>query len=357
MGTKALLGGLLASALLASGAWLASASWRTQSSAAEPAQATAAKAHAGPELAAPAVREETPRSRRGGMDVTFLVSADTHLGYGKGPPPEGPAPARVEDAVGIEADHVRAIEAMNTLQGRAWPRGLSGTFGQPRGLLVAGDLTEDGRPEEWARFVAFYGHRGGDGLLDYPVFEGIGNHDKHYGFYVKDRVRERHGGQIYSWDWHDLHLVCLGEAPDDEDISWLRKDLAAAGREVGVILYFHFPLKGPYSDNWFGQGNYRDTLMKALDGYRVLGIFHGHYHAAGHYRYGGYDIYNVGSAKHGHKSFAAVQVRDDRMVVASYNYRWKRWWWWHDKPVFDAPGRGRFWAQPNAGLIHPRAAR
>jgi cytolysin (calcineurin-like family phosphatase) len=293
-----------------------------------------------------------PRTRQGNMDVTFLVTSDTHFGYQVPADPSG-APARgLDDARGIERTHLRGIAAMNGIADKPWPQAIGGTVGKPLGVLVSGDLTEDGKPQEWARFEAYFGLTGNDGMLRHPVFEGIGNHDKHYGWYVKDQVKRRHGAQIYSWDWQDLHLVCLGEAPDHDDLAWLAGDLAASGKELGVVLYFHFPLKGPFSSgHWFGRGNYREALARTLAGYPVLGIFHGHFHGSGSYRWEGYDIYNVGSAKHGYHSFAAVHVRDDRMTVASYNYDRDGFWWWHDKPIFGAAGTERRWTQPGAGLV------
>ncbi len=254
------------------------------------------------------------------MDLTFLVTGDTHFG--------------VE---GIAARHRAIIDDMNAVPGRELPGGL-GRAGEPRGLLVAGDLTDGSGSEEWSQFVAHYGLRGGDGLLRYPVFEGIGNHDKLNGPFIADRVAERHGAARYAFDWDDVHVVCLGEAPDDDDLAWLRDDLAATGKDVGIVLYFHFPLRGPFSDNWFGAGAYREHLRQTLSGYRVLGIFHGHFHASGSYRWHGIDAYLQGSAKHDWHSYTLVHVTGTRMLVASWNYDRKRWWWWHDKPIFGAPG-------------------
>jgi cytolysin (calcineurin-like family phosphatase) len=254
------------------------------------------------------------------MDLTFLVTGDTHFG--------------VE---GIEARHGRIIDDMNRVAGRELP-GANGRVGEPRGLLVAGDLTDGSGSEEWAQFVTFYGLNGRDGLLHYPVYEGIGNHDKLNGWYIKDRVKERHGAQRYAIDWDDVHVVCLGEAPDDEDIAWLRDDLARAGKDVGVVLYFHFPLRGPFSNTWFNEGAYPEHLREALKGYHVLGIFHGHYHASGSYRWHGIDAYLSGSAKHDWHSYTVVRITDTRMTVASWHYDLNKWWWWHDKPIFGAPG-------------------
>ncbi len=274
-----------------------------------------------------------PREVRGNMDVTFLVTADTHFGVGvddKDPRSHRP----VEDAQGIEKAQLQAIRAMNGMAGRSFPAKVGLDVGKPRGVLVAGDLTDTSHPAEWARFVAYYGTDGTDGVIEYPVYETWGNHDKHHGWYVRKRVEERHGSIRYTIDWDDLHVMCLGEAPDDEDLAWLAGHLRSVGTEIGVVVYMHYPLKGPFAENnWFGNGDYRRRLGDILSGYRVLGVFHGHYHASQRYRWRGIDVYNVGSPKHGYHSFAAVRVTDDRMVVASWDYRSERWKWVHDKEL------------------------
>lgn len=289
-----------------------------------------------------------PRVRRGGMDITFLVTADTHFGYSWARVPTPGAPA----GLGIEEVNANAVRAMNTIEGTPYPAALGGAVGAPRGVLVAGDLTEGGWANEWSQFEAMFGLTGREGQLRYPVYEGAGNHDKHSGGHVEEQIKRRHGGARYSWDWHDLHVVCLGEAPNDADLEWLRGDLAAVGKDLGVVLYFHIPLAGPYSKgNWFGDGDYADKLHKILEGHRVLGIFNGHFHASGHYRWRGYDAYLVGSPKHSWHSFVVARVTDDRMSVASYNYDQRSFWWWHQKPVFGARGGEARWFAEGAALV------
>jgi cytolysin (calcineurin-like family phosphatase) len=273
--------------------------------------------------------------RAGKLDVTFLVFSDTHLGYQSS---ERDLLGRVHDPVkdptGVERINAEAISDMNAIAGKPWPSVLGGTIGAPRGLLVSGDLTNDGDGWQWRHFVAYYGLNGNDGLLRYPVFEGHGNHDKHHSWYVLDRIRERHGGTNYSFDWDDLHLVCLGEAPDDAALVWLSGDLASVGRERPVLVYFHFPLRGPYSlDHWFGRGDYKTRLKRTLAGYNVIALFHGHYHASGFYRWDEWDVYNVGAAKHRHNSFAVVHVDDRLLRVASWQFTDDRWEWWKEKPI------------------------
>jgi cytolysin (calcineurin-like family phosphatase) len=256
------------------------------------------------------------RPLAGGTDVTFFVAADTHFGH-----------------PGIDRLNARQIAAMNELPETLLPAEIGGTVGRPRGLLIAGDLTERGRRSEWDEFVRQYGLTGSDGLLKFPVYEGSGNHDRHAFLFrpVLSGIRQRHGDLVYSWDWDDVHLVCLDLYPDAANLRWLRRDLARVGRRAPVVIFFHYPVLGPYSDWW--TDDEKEAFGRAIDGYNVVGIFHGHFHRSQHYRWHGLDVYNVGSSRHGWHSFAAVHITDGRMTVASR--RWDRgvWTWMHAKPI------------------------
>jgi hypothetical protein len=39
------------------------------------------------------------------------------------------------------------------------------------------------------------------------------------------------------------------------------------------------------------------------------------------------------------------------MTVASFNYDRQDFWWWHDKPIFGAPGPAREWFSGDASLV------
>lgn len=260
--------------------------------------------------------------------ITFVVTADTHFGH----------------SAEIDARNLRAIQHINETPMRPWPSEIGGEVGELCGVLVAGDLTEDGKPAEWDRFAAAFGLRGGDGELEAPVFETLGNHDKHHGFHIRNRIFERHGSTVYSFDWGKVHVASLGEAPDDEDLAWLARDLDAMPKGSGIVLFFHFPLLGAYSEGqWFGDGGYRNKLADTLRGRDVLAIFHGHYHATGLYTWRGIDVYRAGSPKHGWHTFNVVEIDRGAMKVASWDYDHASWRWFHQKPVFggDAPVKKR----------------
>jgi hypothetical protein len=268
--------------------------------------------------------------RRGGLTETFVVTADLHLGH-----------------PGMDAANQRQLRAMHALPGTAWPGIAGGRVEAPRGILVAGDVTERGAWQEWQRFEALYA---GQSL---PVFVGLGNHDRlGYAARLEAAVRERHGGTCYAWDWGDLHLDCLGEAPDAECLSWLAADLARTGRERPVVLFLHLALKGPFmfrGDNWFGGSREKARLAGMLQGFNVVAIFHGHFHGSGRYRWHDMDVYNVGSPKHGWRSFAVVRVTDTALTVASFHWEAGAWWWAHHKPLNDAPGPEQPWVWDRGG--------
>lgn len=273
----------------------------------------------GPGAALPAVSDRLPK---GGLDVTFVVTADLHYG------------AKAEMAFGgtapIEKLLSKEIEQINTIAGRPWPLWVGGAVGTPRGVIAAGDLTDSGTKAQWDLFEKDFGLTGTEGKVKLPVFEFVGNHDRLWGEEITRKVAARHGSRHYSWNWGDLHVVCVGEGADAETLEWLAADLAAAGPNVPVIVVLHFSLSGPYSDsNWFGQGNYHDRFAKTLKGYNVIGIFHGHYHASRRYQWEGYDVYCVGSAKHAARCFGVVHVTDTKMTVGSWHWADLPGWWWH----------------------------
>ncbi|MDD4890891.1 MAG: metallophosphoesterase [Phycisphaerae bacterium] len=276
-------------------------------------------------------------ARKGHLDATFLVTADLHFG------------ARTiltttqkEDAsVTCEDAQKLMIAQMNAIEGQPYPREVGGKASKALGLLIAGDLTDDGDPDEWQSFVALYGLSGKEGLLKMPVFETLGNHDRQPGAAVSKGIIQRHQAEHYSWDAGDLHIVCLGE-PNDDDLAFLLKDLPAVGRQRPVVIYFHYSVVGPYSDDyWFGKADHRDRFAAALRGYNVVALFHGHFHGSGCYKWRGYDVYDVGAVKHGSKDFIVLHVTDDRLTVAAWNYEGKPGWWWaHSKPINDAARPG-----------------
>lgn len=246
------------------------------------------------------------------------------------------------------------IEALNRFEA-VWPEGLP-SAGQPvdppLGLMIAGDLTQSGRDgrltngifiNQIGEFVADYGLRGGDGLLNMPVYEGYGNHEydpdepgeddavHHWRFHYTedptpavDAVAIRNNRRCnltrvapgmdghYSWDWGPVHFVNAdlfpGDAPSDADensmirdprraLTFLREDLAAevgdSGRPVIVMAHYGFDAFGQ-QPRWWNDAQ-KAEFMEAIEGYNVIAYIHGHTHATNKYTWQGLDVFNVGS--------------------------------------------------------------
>ena len=239
--------------------------------------------------------------------LTFFVVSDTHFGY-----------------EGMEAANRRLVEELNDLPGREYPPSIGGRVERPRGVLVLGDMTEYSTEGQWRMFERFYGLTGEDGLLRFPVFEALGNHDFIGDSPVVRHIERRHGGLAYSFDWDRLHVVCLGMYPSAERIRWLEEDLRHVEADRPVALFFHYGIAGPWSRSWPSEEE-RDALARVLEGRRVAAIFHGHAHAAGHYRWRGYDVFRPGSPKHSSQKFLAVRLRGGELTVAYRDFDRSEW--------------------------------
>jgi hypothetical protein len=294
-------------------------------------------------LRSPSPRPATTPARRKRskpLDVTFFVAADTHVGFGAKEQERGRDPLLEPNR--LDVLNIQQIRAMNGLPGRAYPRELGGRVERPRALFVAGDLTDTGGLESLRLFRKLYAPVDQGGLLEFSLYEMAGNHDRTHDWTIREQIARQRGYRFYAVTLDDLEIICLDEAPDDAGLAFLDKTLGALSSEIPIIVILHYPLAGPFSENnWFGKGDYRQRFAEALEGRRVLGIFHGHYHASTAYIWRGYDVYNVGSPMYLAHSFAVVHVEEHRMQVASFNYAIRDWWWWHDKPILGAPGSRR----------------
>lgn len=239
-------------------------------------------------------------------EITFFVASDSHFG-----------------AKGMSELNRSVVEQMNALPGTPYPPEMGGAVGTPRGVLFTGDTTDNGTLEEFAEFEQVYGLTGKDGLLRYPVFEAIGNHDVNRESPIKERAAARHGAIHYAWDWDDVRLLCLDMYPDAVTVAWLEGELARAGRRRPLILFFHYSLDGPYSDFW--EDAEKQAFADAIEGYNVLALFHGHEHRMGQYRWRGHEVFRPGAPRHSSHFFLAVRLRADAMSVAAWDFDKRAW--------------------------------
>jgi cytolysin (calcineurin-like family phosphatase) len=278
------------------------------------------------------------------------------------------------------------VAALNRFAGTPWPADMpsAGTpVAEPRGLLVAGDLTQngkDGRAEnngalgrnELGQFLSDYGLTGRDGLLRFPVYEGYGNHDfdpsepfdanpTDWRYYypdiitpavqsVIDRNVERSGlvnvhddGGHYAWDWGGIHFVNVnlfpGNEPSDNDVTsmvrnphhsldFLAADLA---EHVGdscrpVIIMSHYGFSGSSLNALWWKDEQRDAFWEVAKNYNVIAYIHGHQHNTSIGDWNGMHFFNVGSPYHatenldGRGHFSVFRIHDD--VLEAADVRW-----------------------------------
>jgi len=240
-------------------------------------------------------------------DVTFLSTSDSHY-------------REPDHRAGNHNDLNRAsVEEMNRITDQSWPEKLGGgKIDRPRGVVMPGDLIDDGdrmekgrriSAEQYQLFKADFGLDGTDGLLKYPLFEGWGNHDgppvgkEKGGFSSRAQIKERNrirmekklisnlsaNGLHYSWDWDDVHFVQLNFYPADkqnakvryspdwhdpeDSLAFLKEDLAqkvgTSGRPVVLMAHCGFDTDWWVAEDWA-------VAYAAAKPYNVILYIYGH---------------------------------------------------------------------------------
>ena len=171
-----------------------------------------------------------------GDEVTFLVAADTHFG------PEG-----------MYERNLRQVEAMNALPGTSWPTALGGVVSEPAALIVAGDLTDLGQP---CRVV---GVRAGVRLpararacCATRSSSGRATTTRASRWCASCPAPSSSGTAVSTTP--SASAACTSSASTSTRMPprfrWLRAELERVGPDQPVLLWFHYPLAGPYSDWW-----------------------------------------------------------------------------------------------------------
>ena len=238
------------------------------------------------------------------LDVNFISTSDSHY-------------REPDNRLGHHNDLNRAsIEEMNRITTLSWPEKLGGgTIGKPRGVVVLGDLIDDGdrgtkerkiSEEQYKLFAADFGLDGTDGHLKFPAFEGWGNHDgppegkEKFGFSSQAQIRKRNqlrkqkglisnlsdNGLHYSWDWDGVHFVQLNLYPADQQdagvhysqiwhnpqdaLAFLKKDLAEK------VVTSGRPINATYEGDLMAQAGVKYTVGRegsAQYGESLAGFF------------------------------------------------------------------------------------
>jgi 3',5'-cyclic-AMP phosphodiesterase len=206
-------------------------------------------------LAAPYRRAKT-------QPFTFLQISDTHIGFDKAANPNAKATLK------------RAIAMIKAL-----PQ-------QPDFIIHTGDITHLSKEGEFADAADLMGETGAQ------VFYTPGEHDildegqgkaylARYGAGTK-------GSGWYSFDHKGVHFVGLmnvanfkpgggGGALGDEQIAWLKADLAGRPASTPIVVFAHIPLWSVYP-HWGWATQDAEPALAALRRFGSVTILNGHIH-------------------------------------------------------------------------------
>jgi len=196
---------------------------------------------------------------------TFVQISDTHIGFDKAANPN------------VHATAVQAIERIKAMPAK------------PDLILHTGDITHLSKDDQFDDAKQILSG------LDVPIFYVPGEHDfldegqgktflSHYG-------RGSKGLGWYSFDHDGVHFVALNNVAalkpggmahlGDDQIAWLKRDLAGLPSSSPIVVFAHIPLWTVY-EAW-GWGT--DDADQALDLLRRFGsvtVLNGHIHQVLH---------------------------------------------------------------------------
>jgi 3',5'-cyclic AMP phosphodiesterase CpdA len=194
-------------------------------------------------------------------DFTFVQISDTHIGFHKDANP---------DVVGSLR---RAIADINALA-------------QPPALVVhTGDVSHLSKPEEFGQAVEVLKEIHVDRVHTVP-----GEHDaldNGLAGYLKFFDHDGKGRSWYSFDQGGAHFIGLSNVLDfrmgtltslgDEQIAWLKKDLARISHSTPIIVLAHVPMWMVHAPWGWGTAD-AYAALELLRPYGSVTVLNGHVH-------------------------------------------------------------------------------
>jgi outer membrane protein assembly factor BamB len=179
---------------------------------------------------------------------------------------------------------------------------------KPGFVIVTGDMNEFGGGSGWwADYLSYW--KG----CSVPVYHGLGNHDNTWHANLKF-LRDLGLGPCHSFDKYGCHFVSLmtptlqdpRPSVGEEELIWLKKDLAKVGPRTPVFVYFHHPVPG----SEFASRYDYDRLLDVLHRYNTVLLMAGHSHGHVHRVVEGIDQTTGGSTFGPNAGFAVISVKD-----------------------------------------------
>ena len=213
--------------------------------------------------------------------------------------------------------------------------------GKPDMLFDVGDLVSDGRNiGDWEEFFRVEG----DLLRSVPLYAVLGNHDRASSLYFQFFAlpgNERY----YSFDRGAAHFVVFDSPglypPDDnqsvtpadrqrfqerqeqywqQQMQWLKDDLAGHQDAKYIFVFFHFPLYSVKASRVAGSNELRARFGNILQDYNVTAVFGGHDHHYHHAVAGGVHFVEGGVAGGGARPIDAPLLPETVKAVSVVSF-------------------------------------
>lgn len=277
-------------------------------------------------------------------DLTFFVSSDMHYGY------------RMWGD--NEELNKKAIDDMNRLPGTRYPPNVGGVVDKPVGVIVPGDLTGSGDFFNWHGYLIRDGFKhdykhDGTGRINYPVYEGYGNHDVNdegKRQTVLDGIKKRNKSRVhkvtvdkksglhYTFVWGGVRFFNLNIYPGADDyppqshyddpsrdinpkdkvtynsLQFLQNQLQKLkDPEQPIVIYFHYDFTS--RDRWWDT-NEKERFYRVIKDFNVIAIITGHTHRTQIYTWKGLNIFNVPAVKN-NGTYFVFHITDGQITAVS----------------------------------------
>lgn len=130
------------------------------------------------------------------------------------------------------------------------------------------------------------------GIKTYSV---MGNHDTYTGpiLPVKKWIKKKHNGTYYKINYSKyIDIYGLHIYPSKKICDWLKKNIS---NKKYNIIFFHYPLKGPYSREW--DDKEKQYFKKTINKLKINLICHGHHHISETYKWNNIRVINAAGKK------------------------------------------------------------
>jgi hypothetical protein len=221
---------------------------------------------------------------------------------------------------------IPAIDAMNSLAGKAYPESIGGTVEKPAFVFGLGDVSEWPSRAAKDTYEQLITKR-----LKMPSYDIAGNHDIG-GLSPSDTVlgwlTQRHGALRYSFEKTGVVFVALFSEYDESlnnpaqpiskpALDYLRKALAKVPEGKPVVVATHL---------CFDAITNRDEFVDAFGNANVILVLGGHYHKATVHQYRGFNFVQCPSPEpKSSGEFTVIRISENRLVAIPFNYRANRW--------------------------------